>query len=404
MIVRRIGAAISLLFVSFLAHPQTDWRLRLIDDKGIDDPNNAGVGRLLAHGDYFYLGAWNVHSGAIIYRSRDGENWERISEPGFNGNQNTFTVAGFTWYGDYLYAGTWNQFDGAGMFRAKADAANPKDIVWEAISTDGFGNTRNTGFTNMREFNGYLYAGCFNFVEGSELFRSQTGDPGTWTMVIPKAWNSKVNTDSTMMIAHDDYLYVGTESARDTQWTEGCQLFRTDGNLAPPYDQWEQVNANGFGNGHNHNICGLATLDGKLYAGTWNLTQGLEVWRATPAKNAPFADWEKVVDGGFGHKGNVYTCCMVELNGTLFLGAIGDFQTTPALYYLRNAKLNRAHGGLLLKSDDGKNWERIGGDDFLQFPMIGVQWLATFKDKLYIAGQSIDSTMQLWVYEPIPKN
>jgi len=32
------------------------WQLRLIDDRGFDDPHNIGVGRITAHGEYLYLG------------------------------------------------------------------------------------------------------------------------------------------------------------------------------------------------------------------------------------------------------------------------------------------------------------------------------------------------------------
>jgi hypothetical protein len=356
---------------------------------------------MFGHGDWCFLASWNVKAGVKVYRSKDAENWERISEGGINGNVRNFTVVGFTWFGEYLYAGTWNQMNGASMFRAKADAPNASVIKWETITTDGFGNPRNTGFTHMREFKGHLYAGCFNFVEASELWRSESGDPGSWTMVIPKGWNAKFNTDSTMMIEHDGYLYVGTESARDSEWKEGAQLWRTNGNLSPPYDQWQQVNDNGFGNGHNHNICGLAVLDGKLYAGTWNQTQGLEVWRATPGPEVPFKDWEKVVDAGFDHKANIFTCQMVNLNDTLFLGAVGDFATIPPLYFLPNAKLQRAHGGLLIKSTDGTNWQAIDQPGFMEPPQIGVQWLAAFNDRLLIGGMSIDDTMELWTYEPV---
>lgn len=370
----------------------------MIDGTGLGDANNAGIGRMVAHEDWFYLGTWNTQAGTIIYRSRDGETWEKISEPGIHGGAADFTVAGFVWYGDHLYAGTWNQQKGAAMYRGNADAPNAADITWETVATGGLGNPRNWGFTHLRPFNGHLYAGCFNFIEGTEAFRSATGDAGSWTMVIPKAWNSKVNTDSTFMLVYDDYLYLGTECARDPQFTEGTQLWRTDGNVAPPFDQWQQVNVNGFGNARNHNICGLAELGGKIYAGTWNETQGLEVWRATPGDAVPFADWERVGENVFNNPADWFTTCMVTLGDKLFISTVGAFTSDPAMYFLPNVKTVSAHGGRLAKTD-GKTWQEIDAPGFMDFPYIGIQWLATFQDKLYIGGQAFDHPAQLWVYE-----
>ena len=77
---------------------QSAWQLRLIDASGIDDPNNVGVGRVIAHGEFLYLGTWNNESGGKMYRSRDGDSWELMGGGPFTGNKNDFVVvsiAGF---------------------------------------------------------------------------------------------------------------------------------------------------------------------------------------------------------------------------------------------------------------------------------------------------------------------
>ncbi len=377
-----------------------EWRLRLIDNKGIDDPNNIGIARMTSFGEFLYLTTWNTESGGKLYRSRDGESWERIGEPGMNGNAKNFCLTSLAWLAGQLYVGVWNQSEGGSMFRGHADAPNPVDIKWETITSDAFGNRRNWGFTHIREFKGNLYAGCFNLTQGSEVWRSDSGDPGSWTMVIPKGWGSPANSDTTMMIDDGKHLYVGTESARKIDEV-GMQLWRTDGELAPPYDQWELVNTEGFGNPRNHNICGLAILKGKIYAGTWNRTQGLEVWRATIAEKAPFTDWEKVNENGFGDKENIYTCTMVTLADTVFVGSIGTFKTVPELFTLPKTKLVNAHGGTLAKSTDGTTWELVDIPGFMDDPQIGIQWIATFQGKLYIGSQTFGRPMELWVYEPV---
>ncbi len=294
------------------------WQLRLIDDHGFGDPDNIGVGRVIAHGDFLYLGTWNTESGAKMYRSVNGESWDLMGTGPYTGNKNDFVVVSIAGFKGYLYVGTWNQEDGAAMFRAKSEIENAADITWEEITTDGFGNPANTGFTHLEKFKGHLYAGCFNYAEGSELWRSETGEPGSWEMVIPKAWATEGNTDTTVMLVLDDYLYVGTEQAR-SKLERGAQLWRTDGELSSPYDQWQQVNIDGFGNPANHNICGLSELNGQIYAGTWNETQGIEVWRATPSETLPYSDWEQANSNGFGNADYTHTSSMVGFDGAIYL-------------------------------------------------------------------------------------
>jgi hypothetical protein len=391
-------------FVSFAQAPERDavqaWQLRLIDDKGFDDPHNIGVGRMTAHGDYLYLGTWNNGTGAKMYRSSDGERWELMGSGSFTGNRNDFVVVSIAWFGGMLYAGTWNQADGAAMFRADGEMENAAEIVWEEVTADGFGNPNNTGFTHMRAFKGHLYAGCFNYTEGSEVWRSETGEPGSWTMVIPKSWNTVNNTDSTVMLVHDDYLYIGTESAR-AKYETGAHLWRTDGRLSPPYDQWELVNIDGFGNPRNHNICGLGTLNGQIYAGTWNETQGIEVWRATPSETLPFADWEQVNRNGFGNPDYSLTTSMVELDGALFLSGFKWEGGLEAINAVVEYPPGTPAPSVFARTTDGLTWEVITRKGFMERPMAGVMWLEAFQGKVFVGGQAQGIPLQLWVYEPV---
>lgn len=411
-IIVRVGCSFLLLvFASACTEekiPQTiekerpAWQLRLIDDTGFDDPDNVGVGRITAYGDFAYLGTWNNESGARMYRSRDGESWESMGTGPFTGNKNDFVVVSIAGFRDNLYVGTWNQIDGAAMYRTRPGTANAADIAWERVTVDGFGNPRNTGFTHMREFKGYLYAGCFNYEEGSEVFRSETGEPGSWEMVIPKGWNTEGNTDSTVMLIHDGYLYIGTESARSKK-VRGPQLWRTDGNLAPPYDQWQQVNTDGFGNPSNHNICGLGELDGKIYAGTWNETEGLEVWRATPTESVPFADWEKVNRNGFGNADYSHTSSMVELDGELFISGFKWEGWLTDAEVAESVVPGTAADSVVAKTSDGLTWDIITKTGFMEQPMAGVMWMETYHGKVFLGGHARNGPMQLWVYEPVKK-
>jgi len=232
------------------------------------------------------------------------------------------------------------------------------------------------------------------------VWRSETGEPGAWTMISPKGWNTEGNTDSTVMLVYDGYLYVGTESARSKKKI-GPQLWRTDGNLAAPYDQWEQVNANGFGNPSNHNICGLSELNGQIYAGTWNETEGLEVWRTTPSETVPFPDWEQVNRNGFGNKDYSHTSSMVELDGVLFLSGFNWEGWLSAEEMAEIFRPGTSAKSVLAKTTDGLTWDIITRKGFMEMPMAGIMWLEIFQGKVFVGGHARNGPLQLWVYEPV---
>jgi flagellin len=380
-----------------MAGEPTTGRLTMLDNQGFGDPSNVGVTRMRACGDHLYLGTWNVKRGGRLYRSADGRAWQPLSEPGF-GNPNNFTVQFIVPFAGRMYASTWNNKDGGAIYRANVEVDDPAKIAWETITADGMGDKNNRAFTHLCAFRDHLYAGCFNLATGPEIWRSPSGDPRSWTQVNQDGFGQPANSDATMMVVHGGYLYVGTESARALNRI-GCQLVRTEGALAPPYDTWQQVNTDGFGDPRNHNICGLGVLNGRIYAGTWNWTRGLEVWRATLGDAVPFADWEKVASGGFGDRRNIMTATLLVADGALYVGTIGTFNLRGD-FFSPTVKVNSAAGGVLMRTTDGRSWHRIDAPGFMTFPQIGIEWLEAFRGKIYIGSQALDHPGQLWIYDP----
>jgi len=396
-----IAAGLASLFPGVVMADEK-WQVKIINKDGLDDARNTGIGTMKAHKNFLYAGTWNMTNGCKLYRSSDGENFTLINTGGF-GNVNNFDAISLEWFNGKLYAGTWNMKNALALYRANADADDVADIVWETITTDGFGDAGNKAATFMCIFKGSLYVGCFNPVSGPEVWRSASGDPGTWTQVNKDGWGFPSNSDATRMLVHDGYLYVGTESAREALAPKvGCQLWRTDGNLAPPYDQWELVNNGGFGNPANHNICALAMFRGKMYAGTWNTRQGFEVWRATPTQTVPFLDWEQVGENGLGDPENIWTLGMSVFDDTLYLAGGGKFDVEGgvAALWLGTAKLTYTHGGFLMKTNDGSQWEKISAPGFLEPPTMGAGSPVLFRGRLFLGDFSFDQPLKLWLYEP----
>lgn len=387
-----LAVLISSVSVTGISAAAASAGLQLINADGFGNSNNVGVGRVFEAQGYLFVGTWNTVEGAILYRSRDGKHFERIGAPGFNGNRRNFTIVGYAWFNGMLYIGNWNQVQGGSVFRGNADAEDPADIVWETITTDGMGNPRNRAFHGMSVFKDQLYAGTFNLTEGTEIWRTATGDPGSWAQVAPKGLGQPpVNSDAALSHEHGGYLYFGIESAGAIIRPPlvGTQLWRTDGNLSPPYDQWEQVNVDGFGNEFNHNILGLASFKGHLYAGTWNFTQGLEVWRAKTSPghshSIPFSSWEKVNQNGFGDPSrNQATNFLLTHGGRLYLVGYGD---------------GGEGRGLFTATRDGTSWHEITGSGFNEAPVDGFQWAAAFQGRIYVGAHSGNGPLQLWAYK-----
>jgi len=381
---------------------KNDTQLQRLDSSLFpENMQNSIACRMGSYEKYLCLGIMNLDNGGNLYRSLDGKNYEAIATKGF-GNKNNFAIISYQWFKGKLYVTTWNMADSLEMYRGNAEEKNIADIVWESITKDGFGDNGNKAGTSLTIFKDYLYVGCFNPVTGPEIWRSLSGDPGTWVQVNQDGWLFPGNSDATTMLAYNGYLYVGTESELPPY--KGCQLWRTDGNLYPPYNQWELVNTTGFGDPLNHNISGLNVFKDKIYASTWNAISwegsrnlegekiGVEVWRATPSETVPFKDWELVSEKGFGDAKMVSTSPIIVHKDTLYLGT-NTHSTTGGL--------SGIEGGLLMKTKDGMNWERIYTPGFLDPPSQGPSWgLYEFQDQIFIADLSTDKKLDLWVYKP----
>ncbi len=368
--------------------------LRAINTDGFGAVDNLGITAILNAGNYVFLAISNPTLGATIYRSTDGEDWELISAHGIVGNSANTVVLSLVWFNDALYAGTWQLLTpslGARLFRANAKAGDVNDIEWEPVTLDGFGNLNNNAFTSGIVFDGYIYFGAFNPSEGTEMWRSKTGDPDDWEMCAPKSFNRPDNSDSTTMYVHEGYLYLGTEVARTPSM--GTAIYRTAGGEGKI--TWEQVNIDGFGEVENNNTGAITVFGRYMYAGAWN-PNGCQVWRGDMQGELPWT-WEKVMTGGSGSPRNQTIFSMAVLDDRIYVGCIGS------QFGILGSDLRE---GKLLASEDGVDWTEIKNADFISGRIWGVGSLATYQGKLYIGLYAplllpLGARCQLWVYEPL---
>lgn len=395
--------------------------LKPVSLNGFGNPNNYGFHRIYQFQGYLWVPAGNRVQGAIVYRSRDGRHWQAVSRPGFDGDRANDAVVTLAWFRGAkdppgskgkLYAATFcfrcrgASQNGGDIWRANADAKNPKDIVWENVTKNGFGHPDITAFVGFVVHKNRLYAGTFasGFPKGTHVFRTATGNPRDWHEVAPRGFGDTVcNTDLHINFVYGDHAYFGTEEA-GCIGVKGGEIWRTAGNLKDgqtTLDGWEKVTLlPGFGKGTNNNVYGMDVFKGHLYAGTWSWGgPGSEVWRApvrpphegvTPV---PF-DWEPVNVPGYGDPHNAVSLGLAHLGDTLY--AIG-------------ADLAGGGNGFFMRTngDGALDWEPITAKGFPPrsggvLSLDGVYHLEPFKRKMYVVVErgGAGEQGQLWVYEP----
>lgn len=204
---------------------------------------------------------------------------------------------------------------GARIWRTKSGVAIPHSQAdWEEVAAvDGlpFGVaniTQNDHIDSLAEFNGYIFASTANGgsnILGTRVFRSPTGDAGTWEDAIAAygaGFGMIENTNFKDMQVFQGYLCGGTQNL-----TTGAQVWCTANGTT-----WTQKNYSGFGlnspDQTNLEVWSGHVYNGGLYFGVQN--QGLlrinldddtgKVFRTFDLNGTP--TWTEVFSGPAGSK------------------------------------------------------------------------------------------------------
>jgi hypothetical protein len=218
-----------------------------------------------------------------------------------NGFNNSFNVAvrGKTTFvlddKEYLFLGTGNLLDspfGMDMINTVFIRLNHIFFMWQ-----------NQFILNLliniieNYFKRVSSQGCELWYYDGATWRSSVGEDSA-NAIIQRGFNNSNNSELTMLIPFTTlsnnitYLYAGTWNPR-----EGCEIWRTDD---PLNGIWQPIIvknnsgelASGFGNPNNHAAYSAAVFNNWLYVGTMNWREGCEIWRTDGDI------WEKVVGGG----------------------------------------------------------------------------------------------------------
>jgi hypothetical protein len=243
-------------------------------------------------------------------------------------------------------SGTWDEYCGVGMIYRSEDGKK-----WEAVDTEGFGDKDNQYVPIFAEFQGWLYAGTYN-PKGPQVWRSQTGDPGSWEKVM----TSSTNNDSTGLIVFKDQLYAmfGTVGM-----TTPLTVWHTADGVS-----WEQVD-------FSENTCsfpgGFSVYKDALYIGIINCSSGSEMWWTEDGK-----DWKVTGQNGFNTPVALVTTLGEYRDKLVALGV--DMHTGMEVW----------------ESADGQQWKQVNQDAFGSMHSTWNTWptkaIAVFKDRLYVGS------------------
>ena len=348
---------------------------RQVNINGFGDRWNELLLSLASFGGTLYAGTYNWDLGAQVWRM--GSAWEQVNTNGF-GDGDNLGVDHLMEFNGQLYAGTWaNEVDGGEVWRSTNGTS------WDRVVSNGFGDPTNAEVMRFAVFGDHLYASTWSYTDthGAEIWRSDSGDSGSWTQVASDGFDGDSSNEGAVSLeVFNDYLYAGTANS-DT----GGEVWRTQNGT-----DWSQVNDDGFGDADNWAVSALAAFNDHLYASTrheWG--EGAEVWSCQECDGS---DWTQVVDDGFGNSDANYTSALEVFRDLLYF-VVGNGSTGLEVW----------------RTADGANWQQVGFAGFGDSNNIGPYWdnaAAVVNDQLYVSSVNYAQggeiwTQQLIVYVPL---
>lgn len=206
--------------------------------------------------------------------------------------------------------GQWRKMHTSPEIKGKNGKKVPRDLGYRGI----------TVFRGRSDEAPTLYVSALSTVvrgAGARILRSQDGEKFT-PIGEPGLGNPNVCTFRSME-TFDGHLYV-VPVGEGMSWNTAKNpvILRSDD---PVMGKWELACKPGFGDPANTGVFEMAIFNDHLYAGTFNHTQGYQVWK-TPATGAGPCRWVKVVEQGASRGPlNQMAMSMCVLDDALYVGS-----------------------------------------------------------------------------------
>ena len=338
------------------------------NSSGFGTAHNEAIHRLSVFNDYLYAGTGNDVNGGQVWRTSSGATWTQVNVSGFGNVANEVARVGVAFNGR-LYVGTENPGSGAEIWRcALCDGSD-----WTRVVSAGLGLVDNYAVGHIEAFSGTLYATVNNTASGARVWKSASGDSGDWSQTNTAGFGDGRNTELWGIGVLNGYLYVSTAQweAYDTNTHTGIEVWRTQNG-----SNWQQVNADGFGNRNNVDGC-ITTFNNTLYVGTYNPSSRAQVWRCATCAGS---DWSQVSSSGFGDTNN---------DGIEFMLPFGaDLYATTH---------NASSGTEAWVTGDGLHWAQMNRDGFGNSHNKSVYSGAVFNSHLFLGLKNSTQGGQVWL-------
>ena len=200
--------------------------------------------------------------------------------------------------------------------------------TWSQIPDPDAVFAGNQAYPSAQQFNNVLFIGSFN-ENGGKLFRKGIAPgvtPTAWTeTALPTSFATDGYRSVESMSVYNNNLYVAF-SYSQTDPAIGASIWRChvcDGS------DWIPEASNGFENHNSGRTVSLVTLKTGIYAILANFSDGIQVWSASTkmvSKDLTSSHvWTHVGVGGLGSSSNMspnHSNTTAVINGTLYLGII----------------------------------------------------------------------------------
>jgi len=314
-----------------------------------------------------------------LWRSETGDpgTWERFWMLEREGS-----IRGMAIHNGLLYMAFYNDYallSGDGEPGALILATDGAD-VW-TVSDDGFGNRFNVGIFTIASFNGWLYAGTHNQLQGCEVWKLEGPDlEQAPERIIAHGGPRWLNEGAITMHVYDGHLYVGTVVNHILRMIGGlkpCDLLRID-----TEDHWETVagpcsiggERSGFGERGNSYVWSMCEHDGWFYVGTYDMVTGLTYMLT--------------------HPDYILSMMGVDLKS--------DDADAKCLTLIDLAVMQPNSGGDLYKSQDGVHWYCVSVDGLGDHNNYGLRTIKSVNGRLFIGMSNPYDGLEVWASPTAP--
>jgi hypothetical protein len=283
--------------------------------------------------------------------------WLQVNANGF-GDPDAVEVSALSTFNGQLYAGTSNSIDGARIFRS------PDGVNWTPVTDPGFGIThdiRPPAILDMMVFNGRIYASTGHGDGPGQIWRALDGV--TWAPMTITGFSNPDTVDFTAFGEFNSFIYAGA-----TNLISGAHIWRS---FSGDNNTWVKV-APDVEQPFPSTITGFASFGGALYAAV-GTGAPVQIWRSTGGK------WTTVISDGFGNNLTTSSGGLVEYAGYLYVGTG-----------------NTEQGAQLWRTNNGTSWEQAIEPGFGDSNNQKVEMVFVFEDQLYVSVKNAITGIEVW--------